>query len=468
MAVTLVNIGLMPVTGAPDSRVYEPELMSELLSIGAALESRDIGVEFRDYALSGIADPLSRPTLLADFLEGSADRIIIHIYHFFLPFVILAAKEVKSRWPRKEIVLAGKGPTPVAPLILESFPWIDGVICGEGEEPALAWAMGQPYEEIPGFCHRQDGSIFSNCSKRKDSIDGLRPPAYHHARVQAYSQVHVLASRGCLHGCTYCYNRTYWGHKRSVRPVKDVVQEFALLHRHYGIREIILEDDNFILGNREWALDFCGALMKERLEVTWVALCRADQVDEGLLGIMGKSGCSHIILGMETGSDFIMKKTGKNITVAQALRAVALSSRAIPHVLVPFMWGFPFETMDDLLQTIQVMSYIHEYPGASVRLNMVVPLPGTALTEEHKDEIFFTPDMLPFNKSKYYLKPSMIDLVRSHRVIFSSFYTFKTPELEKKALLLRHLLPCGAYVGTLSPMESRMPAIVKKERVGER
>jgi anaerobic magnesium-protoporphyrin IX monomethyl ester cyclase len=449
-SITLVNIGLMPITEEIGREIHGRELMSELLSIAAVLESQGFDVEFRDYATCEKSEPLADPKGLADFLEGSGEKILFHIYHFFLPFVILAAREIKIRWPQKKITLAGKGPTPVAHLIVEAFPWIDGVFCGEAEQGALAWAMGTPAMLIPGFCFRDKGRLTVTSPFRSESLDALPMPAYHLASPRDYSQVHVLASRGCTRGCTYCYNVTYWGQRRTVRPVENIVKEMTFLHKEYGIDEIILEDDNFVLDNREWGIEFCQALIREKSDFRWVALCRVDQIDEELLELMGRSGCSHIILGFETGSDSIMQGTRKNTAVSQAIKAVKIAGKAIENVLVPFLWGFPFETMDDLKKTVQVMTYVHESLSASVRLNMVVPLPGTPLTETYRDHIFYSDTVLPFNKSKYYLKPCMGELIHLHRRIFSAFYTFRTPDLEKKTSLLRRLFPYRSYEGRLS------------------
>lgn len=447
--VTLVNIGLMPVMEDIRCERYGLELMSEILSIAAVLESRGIDVDFREYGSFASREPLERVENFTALLEGCHELVIIHFYHFYLPFVILAVREFKKRYPASRVFLAGKGPTPVASRIMEEFPWIDGVLCGEAENAALSLAAGIALRDIAGVCFRDGGTVMRTPTLRMTDLDHLPPPAYHLCNPCMYEQLHILASRGCVHGCSYCYNETYWGRHRAVRPVTNVVAEIRTLRNEYGVRSIILEDDNFILGNREWGMEFARRLIRERLDISWVTFCRVDEIDEELLELMAQSGLSHLLLGLETGSESILRHASKSASVSRGLEAVKMAASRVANLKITFMWGFPFETMEDLQQTVTCMALCAERFKASVSFSMVVPMPATRLCREHEGQIFFSEEVLPFNKSKFYLRPHMMDLVRKHGDIFSCFYTFDSPGLGQKVELLRRLFPYECFSGRI-------------------
>jgi radical SAM superfamily enzyme YgiQ (UPF0313 family) len=153
---------------------------------------------------------------------------------------------------------------------------------------------------------------------------------------------------------------------------------------------------------------------------------------------------------VETGSEAVMNRASKGITVAKVLDAVKLASSIVPHLLLPFMWGFPYETLEDLRQTVNIMTLCADRFKASVRLGMVVPMPGAPLTRESGEDIFYSEEVLPFNKSKYYLKAHMMDMVLGYQDIFSCFYTFRTPDFGKKVEMLRRLFPGECYEGRIA------------------
>lgn len=104
-----------------------------------------------------------------------------------------------------------------------------------------------------------------------------------------------------------------------------------------------------------------------------------------------------------------------------------------------FIWGFPFETPEDLVQTLLVMVYLSRI-GVDARLNRLAPFPlapiyrefGSSLVER-LDERIASP-LEPFEPST--LPADVRDLVRSHPNLFPEFYWFASEALEEKAALV--------------------------------
>ena len=128
---TLVNLNMLLIRYV-DALERELHVPLGPLYLVAALERAGLEVDFRDYQACPAPEPFL-PEALADFCADPAPVIGLSCMANLLPFTILAARELKRRWPDRLIVLGGVGPKAVEGKIVERFPWIDAVAHGEGE-----------------------------------------------------------------------------------------------------------------------------------------------------------------------------------------------------------------------------------------------------------------------------------------------------------------------------------------------
>ena len=110
---------------------------------------------------------------------------------------------------------------------------------------------------------------------------------------------------------------------------------------------------------------------------------------------MAKSGCVEIRYGVESGSDAVLGATAKGFDVAQAVRVVSESLQVFPNVDTFFMWGFPFETMEQFYQTVFLMDSFRMM-GARVLPSLLCYLPQTRIYREvDKEKLEFSCEMIP-------------------------------------------------------------------------
>jgi len=96
-----------------------------------------------------------------------------------------------------------------------------------------------------------------------------------------------------------------------------------------------------------------------------------------LLIAMKKTGCYSVQLGVESGSERILKLTSKGSTPEDALRTAQLCQK---HDLTPglnFILGLPHETTRDAWMTFRLAVRLRPYVN-SVNFAILVPFPGTA------------------------------------------------------------------------------------------
>jgi hypothetical protein len=127
-----------------------------------------------------------------------------------------------------------------------------------------------------------------------------------------------------------------------------------MLHDRHGV-QLFLFQDEFFLNSKERVGAFCQALKGSglvRAGVKWKAFARINLTDDAVLDAMSSSGCVEIRYGIESGSDRILERTAKGFTIADATRVVSEAVKRFPRVDTFFIWGFPFETMEDFHKTV--------------------------------------------------------------------------------------------------------------------
>jgi anaerobic magnesium-protoporphyrin IX monomethyl ester cyclase len=433
--ITLVSVGI----------ANPPTIPAGVLYVAAALEQAGHEVDFRDHSAKSYTQ--LDPSRFAVSLKGSASVIGISCTSDTLPFCLAALRAVKDEEPSKFLILGGPGPTGVAEAILMNFPFIDLVVLGEGEVTAVEVmeclngrgpaGLGQ----VEGICYR-DGPhvVVTKPRERIRELDSLPRPLYDRVDMDGFPLVNVVFSRGCPYSCSFCDVAPMWGRQNVKRSVGSVIAELRHLRQTYGKREFEFTDETFVL-NKGQVAEFCKRLRAEKLDISWTCTGRVDLITEDLLKGMKSAGCKALFFGIESGSDRVLHLINKRFSVGQALEAVRLTRRHM-HAVASFIWGFPFETREDLLRTLLLMVYMSQL-GVDTRLNRLAPFALSPIYTQYAAELqWVEPDghvspVDPFQAGC--LGEDMVDLIRRFPKVFPSFYRLPTDDLAGKTDLVRDL-----------------------------
>jgi anaerobic magnesium-protoporphyrin IX monomethyl ester cyclase len=361
-----------------------------------------------------------------------------------LPFVIVGIEKFKERYPDKTVILGGSGPTGVAREIIRSFPFLDIVAVGEGENTicelmdCLANGGGRDLRFVKGICFRDRGEVFETPPRERISnLDSLPFPLYEKVLMDEYPLVNIVFSRGCPYGCTFCDVAPMWGHRNCRRSVESVIEEMRFLRERYGKTEFEFTDETFVL-HQNVIIDFCRQLAARRVDVSWACTGRINLMNEELLSEMSAQGCRGIFYGIESGSDTVLARIKKDFTITQAVEIVRETLKRV-HVVTSFVWGFPFETVEDLLKTLLLTVYL-SHLGADTRLNRLVPFALTPLFAEYGGRLVWQDIWdsysiaVPFQTTGY--RSEIVDLIREHPSVFPEFYWFPTSNHPEKCGLV--------------------------------
>ena len=305
-------------------------------------------------------------------------------------------------------------------------------ILGEPEQTILDLALRDPGsevpEEIPGIAFlRESRMIATPTRKHFPDLDALPFPAYHLLSMNRYfyefmgNNFAILeTSRGCPFRLQLCYLGMY-GKVLRRKGLSRVLEEIRWIATRYHVKNIYFMDLEFGL-DRDYLLSFCKELARMDLGIQWCCQTRVTDVDEDVLKWMKKAGCSLIHFGVESGSDRILKQTGKAITVSDCERAISLTHASGIRTAVFMNFGFPGETKSDMEKTISLAVRLNPSYAA---FHLIVPFPGTKIASDadvdHKSlpsylhphyneehDLAFLKRMLRKAYCRFYLRPRVL------------------------------------------------------------
>ncbi len=467
---TLVHISVSNPLTAPAGALY----------IAAVLERDGYRVDFRDYTAGSYwhLDPVE----WSSSLEDSADIVGISCMSDTLPFVIAAVEDFKTRHPEKTVILGGPGPTGVARELVASFPFVDVVVAGEGEETILevmecltdgkkggragdkangpghrsrngSWRRTNGLSAVKGICHRREEEVHTTSARERiRDLDDLPMPLYDAIEVEKYPMVNIVFSRGCPYRCTFCDVAPMWSRKNFRRSVDSVIDEIKFLKDKHGRKHFEFTDETFVLG-QDKIFEFCERLRRDKIDIKWSCTGRVNLITRELLAEMARAGCEAMFFGIESGSDRILERVNKDFAVREAVEVIHTTLEYMRPV-ASFIWGFPFETEEDLAKTLLLMVYFCQI-GVDSRLNRLAPFPLMPLYEEYRtrmtrhEEPGSYSGREPFQTAGYPAK--VTNLIKRFPQVFTSFYSFPTDHFEEKSRTVRSL---GRYWQTADWLEN--------------
>jgi len=396
--ITLVNLNMLFMR-------YGEEIERELhvplgcLYLTRALEDAGFTVDFRDYQTCPTDDPFDLEAFL-DFVKDPAPVIGLSCMANLLPFTLLAFEALRTRYPDRTLVLGGVGSKSVEDAILTRFPWLDVICRGESERSGVqllaALGNGADLSDVPGISYRSNGSVRHNADAlRIQDLDSIPFPAFEKIDLKAYAGYGMMTSRGCPYPCTFCSVAPVWNLESYSRSPANIVAEMAQLNREAGVDLFLFQDEFFVSGKRH-VMEFCRELTRSGLGVEWKAFGRVNLMDEEMMRAMADSGCVELRFGIESGSDRVLERIKKGFTSAQSLELIPKAVDLLPRVDAFYVWGFPFETMEDFNQSLfQMISF--RMMGARILPSLLCLLPQTEIYKEWapKTGLEFCPHLFP-------------------------------------------------------------------------
>ena len=280
-----------------------------------------------------------------------------------------------------EVVVGGTHPT-VLPSKTIKNEYFDYVVRGEGEYPFLDLVNGVRIEDIKGLTFiNKRGEIVNNPDRNFiEDLDSFPFPSrdiyLNDTHYMDYG--YIMTGRGCPFECTFCASKKVWKGPVRFRSPENVVEEVKHVHNKYGTKFFYFVDDTFTL-NKKRANKICKLLIECNLDISWICDTRVDTIDEELLRVMKESGCVRVKIGVESGSERILKKVKKKITKKQIKDSVAFIKKVGIDLTIYLMIGFPTETQEEMRETLD---FARELDPTYYSLSILAPYPGTEIYDD--------------------------------------------------------------------------------------
>jgi radical SAM superfamily enzyme YgiQ (UPF0313 family) len=160
----------------------------------------------------------------------------------------------------------------------------------------------------------------------------------------------MVTTRGCPWHCGYCSQ--VYSEKLRFRGIEHVVDEMEYLERVHGVKEIVFFDETFTIGKRRMR-KFAEEVGRRNLKVKFNIRARVDTVDREVVRALKKAGLRSIHMGVEAGTDRVLKIMNKQITREQTERAFRICREEGVDTRGYFMIGYYDTTPDDVEDTIK-------------------------------------------------------------------------------------------------------------------
>lgn len=353
--------------------------------------------------LDCIRDMMTDKKFEAKVMFKKPDVVGFQVCSRDLPQVEKSIRMIKKISPLTVVIVGGPHPSSLPHQTMHDLGLADYGFQGEGEIglPLLLRHLSGSEEisltEIPGLLWREKGKVNCNPPIFIESLNSLgfpswdliQPQRYPRAAVQGafvknFPVASIITTRGCPYRCTYCAGPLIFGRKVRARSIDHIFQEIELLYFEYGIKEIQIVDDHFIF-NLEFAKDFCRRAIEKNLNLTFygVSGVRIEKMDRELLELMKKAKFYQVAVGVESGSDRVLKLIKKNLTINVVREKIKLITEVGLEVIAFFIIGFPGETREEIIETIK---FACELPLKRATFSSCLPLPGTEIYYQLKKE----------------------------------------------------------------------------------
>ncbi|HHT9158387.1 MAG TPA: B12-binding domain-containing radical SAM protein [Candidatus Brocadiaceae bacterium] len=284
------------------------------------------------------------------------------------------------------LVIVGGPHASIAKTEILKDPVIDIGVFGEGEETMVdildSIEGGRPISSIKGIIYRQGNDIVENPPRELISdLDSLPFPVnvaqkalldFDKYPLQAFKYIFTI--RGCPYNCSFCGSSNVWSRKVRFRSVENIIAEIKEI-RKIGLDYIHFDDDTFGV-RKTFIKELCDAIKKNCPGLSWSCEMHIKLIDDETIAVMKAAGCRSIQIGIESGSNEMLKLIRKNITIEEAHAAARIIKRHKIVLQTFFMVGFPQETEDTLNDTI---SAIYKFPSDSIICSTFTPYLGTEL-----------------------------------------------------------------------------------------
>lgn len=334
-------------------------------------------------------------------------------------------QELKKAEPKIKTIVFGSHPT-FMPEYCLSKNSVDYVILNENEFVIKniidKMNKGETCINCSGVGLKDSGKIIINNRDANHNLDDLpyinlkflpKGVDYFNPIVSRMPYIAISSSRGCPGKCTFCTAPYFEGNILRFQSAEYLLNEIRYFSTH-GIKEIYFRDETFFV-NKTRDHEIFKNIIKEKIDITWLANARISLIDEETIRLAKEAGCHTIKFGVESGNQELLNGMKKGYRLEQGIKIFDFCNKTGIKTHAHVMIGVPGESEETLKETLD---YVKRLNPTTATFGICTPYPGSEL---FNDVARVYPDIIKFNST------SLKNLHQS--AFYNQFYTNLKPEI---------------------------------------
>jgi p-methyltransferase len=210
---------------------------------------------------------------------------------------------------------------------------------------------GKSLADVPNLIYTTDGKTFEKSTKAAENNDldenildwsffdkdFIRPT------------VSMRTARSCAFKCSFC-SYPFLAGELTLTGLEAVEREMRYLKEN-GVKNLIFIDDTFNIPLPRFK-DLCRMMIKNDFNFNWYSMYRCSNSDDEAFELLAESGCKGVFLGIESGSNTILKNMNKAAKKERYMDGIRKLQKNGVTTLASFIVGFPGETDETIRETI--------------------------------------------------------------------------------------------------------------------
>jgi radical SAM superfamily enzyme YgiQ (UPF0313 family) len=332
----------------------------------------------------------------------------------------LVCTAIKQLLPEQKVLLVGGHVAALPDRTLEEEA-ADFVAAGEGLHTmvGLVEALKTPVPQlgkVPGLWYRDYGVVRSTPDTPLvgDLDQEMRGVAWDLLPMDRYRahNWHCLdglcrqpyaalyTTLGCPYRCSFCCIQAPFKSGERAAGIKEsansyrywspdtVLEEIDLLVTKYGVRNIKIADEMFVL-NRKHVVGICDRIIERRYNLNIWAYTRVDTIKDGMLDKLKAAGVHWLAFGIEAGADRVRDNVDKSFDQKEVYEIISRVRAAGINVIGNYIFGLPEDDMVTMQATLDLAIDLNcefanfysamAYPGSplyTMAIRQGVPLPA--------------------------------------------------------------------------------------------
>jgi len=267
----------------------------------------------------------------------------------------------------------------------------DFVIRGAGEMAMLSLVTGHDPLSIYGLSYISKGKVIKNPPDIYYNINDFPQIDYSFIPDEYMANLketfNYFSSRGCPFNCSYCVASEMYNRKWHNKNEDKVAEELAEAYKKYYFKSVFFWDDNLFVDVKRLK-SILERLNGLNIHFKWRGFCRTDifeKICDDEIIQLKQSGLEWLSFGAESGSQDMLNKLNKGITVSSIKEAALKLKRLDIAADFSFMGGMPGEGEGDFYKTLDLLNWITIHnQNIYIRLFKFVPYPHMPILKENE------------------------------------------------------------------------------------